>query len=164
MSIQTPVHICEYMVSLIPDGIKTILEPTPGEGNLVRFLKNLNYQVIAPNNFWNWKQERMDAIIMNPPFTHNELIYDNAPEHIKKLKGAKIGYWFLFKMLELSDIIIALVPWYTIINSSGRTQRLLDFGLISITNLSRSTFPVRVQTCILQLKKGYQGKTSFKNL
>ena len=56
------------------------------------------------------------------------------------------------------------MPWYILINSSRRIGKMKSFGLISITNLPRSTFPgTRVQTCILDLKKGYQGKTEFRN-
>jgi len=162
MNFQTPTYICKYMISLIPDGVKTILEPTPGLGNIISEL-NGKYDIIAPNNYFDWKQKRVDCIVMNPPFTDKETIYNNAPEYIKKLKGAKIGYWFLFHALDLSDNIIALVPWYTIINSKKRVDVLQRFGLISITNLPRSVFKnVRVQTCILQLKNGYCGPTEFK--
>ena len=33
---QTPVEVCEYMASLIPDTAINVLEPTPGYGNIVR--------------------------------------------------------------------------------------------------------------------------------
>jgi len=33
---QTPPAVCKYMAGLIPLKAKTILEPTEGEGNLVR--------------------------------------------------------------------------------------------------------------------------------
>jgi hypothetical protein len=36
MDFQTPDYICEYMASFLPDNAGRILEPTPGEGNLVR--------------------------------------------------------------------------------------------------------------------------------
>ena len=50
MDFQTPPEICKYMVSLIPSGCKTILEPTKGEGNIVKEL--VNYKVTAPDNFF----------------------------------------------------------------------------------------------------------------
>lgn len=35
---QTPVNVCDYMVSLLPGGVRSVLEPTPGTGNLVKSL------------------------------------------------------------------------------------------------------------------------------
>lgn len=32
---QTPPEVCKYMVSLIPEGVISVLEPTPGVGNIV---------------------------------------------------------------------------------------------------------------------------------
>jgi len=43
---QTPEIICNFMARLLPDGIVTVLEPTPGRGNLARALAG--YQVTAP--------------------------------------------------------------------------------------------------------------------
>ena len=37
---QTPESICRYMADMIPAGSKTILEPTPGIGNLVRAIES----------------------------------------------------------------------------------------------------------------------------
>ena len=65
MDFQTLESVCKYMVSLIPDGISTVLEPTPGKGNLVRALNG--YQVTAPSEFWD-VSGRFDAVVMNPPF------------------------------------------------------------------------------------------------
>lgn len=164
MNFQTPKNVINYMVSLIPIGIKTVLEPTPGDGNIKKKLIEKGYQVIAPENFWDWKQDFVDCVVMNPPFTDRELFSKNAPENICKLSGAKVGYWFLFKMMELSDNIIALMPWYTIINSGmKRTAQLIEFGMVSVTNLPRSIFKIRVQVCIIMLRKGYRGKTEFIN-
>lgn len=49
---QTPVPVCKYMVSLIPAGARTVLEPTPGMGNLVNQLSG--YEVTAPANYSIW--------------------------------------------------------------------------------------------------------------
>ena len=35
---QTPIDVAEYMVSLLPINVKTVLEPTPGIGNVVAAL------------------------------------------------------------------------------------------------------------------------------
>lgn len=48
------------------------------------------------------------------------------------------------------------------INSEKRTSDICDFGLISITHLPRNVFKgSRVQCCILQLSKDFNGITQF---
>jgi type I restriction-modification system DNA methylase subunit len=84
---------------------------------------------------------------MNPPFSPMTL-----------------GYQILYNCINMSDNIIALMPWLTIINSERRTKKIIDFGLKSITHLPRNIFPgSRVQTCILEIKKGYSGDIKFIN-
>lgn len=147
MDFQTLPWVCGYMVALLPLGVTTVLEPTPGQGNLVNALCHKNFKVTAPQNFWK-VSGRFDAICMNPPFTPMAL-----------------GYRILFAALEMSDIVIALMPWLTLINSEKRTNTLKTYGLKSVTHLPRSAFPgSRVQTCILHLQKGYRGATEFKFL
>jgi len=141
---QTPEWCCDLMVSMIPDGVNTVLEPTPGLGNIVRSLHKKNYNVIYPDNFWD-VDGRFDAVVMNPPFT-----------------PMKKGYEILYKVMEMSDIIIALMPWLCMINSEKRTRDIMEFGLKSITHLPRRTFKgSRVQTCILNMRKGYRSNTIF---
>ena len=49
---QTPISVCEYMVSLMPEGnCGKILEPTPGEGNIVNVLKDLRTGKEKPYKF-----------------------------------------------------------------------------------------------------------------
>lgn len=148
---QTPEHVCKYMASIIPNqpNLK-ILEPTKGNGNLVIALKKKG-EVFAPDNFYTydkWKRQWFDYIVMNPPFS-----------------PMKQGYEILNTCMLMSDNIIALMPYLVIINGEKRTQQIMDFGLKSITHLPRSTFKgSQVQTCILEMKKGYLGKTEFKLL
>lgn len=142
---QTPEPICEYMVNFLPLGVLTVLEPTPGKGNLVRALHN--YHVTAPKEF-SEISGYFDAVVMNPPFS-----------------PMQEGYRILYSVMKMSDIIIALMPWLTIINSKRRTHDILDYGLQSITHLPRSVFPgARVQTCILEMCKGYIGKHNIQFL
>jgi len=145
VNFQTPIATCNYMVSLLPNNIKTVLEPTPGQGNIVKALAN--YNVTAPTtDFWK-VSGTWDAIVMNPPFT-----------------PMNMGYKILFKCMEMSDVIIALMPWLTMINSERRTKRIMDFGLKSITHLPRNTFKgSRVQTCVLEMIHGYKQECIFKN-
>lgn len=124
-----------------------ILEPTKGIGNLVKALKHKG-NVIAPDgDFFEMKERRFDWIVMNPPFT-----------------PMKTGYKILYKCMGMSDNIVALMPWLTLINGEKRTRDIINFGLVSITHLPRTTFKgSRVQTCILHMKKGYTGNTRFIN-
>lgn len=145
MDFQTRPDVCDYMVSLLPEGVATVLEPTPGEGNLVSALRSAGYNVTAPDNFWDMYYDNFDAVVMNPPFT-----------------PMSVGYDILERCTRMSDIVITLMPWLTIINSERRTQKLMQFGLRSITHLPRSVFPgARVQTCILNLQHNYCGITEF---
>ena len=148
MDFQTPIYVCDYMVSLLPPRCYKILEPTPGEGNLVRAIlkKDHGTEVHATKDFW--KVEGVfDAIVMNPPFSPMD-----------------VGYKILDKCMEMSENIIALMPWLTMINSEKRTKKIMEFGLISITHLPRNVFKgSRVQTCILRMSKSYAGITSFYN-
>lgn len=140
MEFQTPIPVCKYMVSLLSEFVIRVLEPTPGEGNIVSVLKDKNYEVISFKDFW-MEQGNFDAVVMNPPFTPMEL-----------------GYKILYKCMDMTDEIIALMPWLTIINSEKRTKDILEYGLQSITHLPRRVFKgSRVQTCILQMKRGYKG-------
>lgn len=82
---------------------------------------------------------------MNPPFT-----------------PMKTGYEILYRCMEMSNNIIALMPWLTLINSEKRTAKIFEYGLISVTHLPRNVFPgSRVQTCILQMQKFYNKETRF---
>lgn len=140
---QTPENTCNYMVSLLPSGVKTVLEPTPGEGNLLRALAV--YDVTAPVDFWKISGT-WDAIVMNPPFTPMDT-----------------GYKILFRCMDMADIVIALMPWLTLINSERRTKRIIEYGLKSVTHLPRNTFKgSRVQTCVLEMVRDWQQGCNFR--
>lgn len=144
---QTPDSICEYMCSFLPKNAGTILEPTAGKGNLVKVLEKYG-TVIVPEDFYKLKENKFDWIVMNPPFTQ-----------------MKQGYEILYKCMEMSDNIIALMPYLSIINGEKRLQYIMDYGLKSITHLPRSVFKnCRVQTCILEMARDHQGDTIFKQL
>lgn len=146
MDFQTPENVCNYMASFLPQKAGFILEPTPGMGNLVKVCSRCGI-VTAPEDFFKMEKTRFDWIVMNPPFT-----------------PMAVGYKILYECMEMSDNIIALMPWLTLINGAKRTKDIMDFGLVSITHLPRKIFDGnRVQTCILEMRKGYKGKTEFKN-
>ena len=156
---QTPPPVCKYMVSLLPPGVKTICEPTPGEGNLVRALSD--YDVITfPDYFAADKKQRFDAIVMNPPFSTKTAF--GVPANFKKV-GMGLGYHILNQCMEMTDNVIALMPMFTISDSDRRQKHLKNYGLISITALPRKTFQyARIQTVVLQLQHGYLGPTEYK--
>lgn len=145
---QTPEKICEYMASFLPENAGLILEPTPGKGKLVNSLLDKG-EVIAPENFFLLdKNQQFDWVVMNPPFS-----------------PMKEGYKILYQCMDMTKNIIALMPYLTIINGEKRTKDIMNWGLKSITHLPRSTFKgSRVQTCILEMKKGWGENTIFKLL
>lgn len=155
---QTPPDVCKFMAGLIPPGAKKLLEPTPGEGNLVAELDD--YEVTAPENFFALDTAHFDCIIMNPPFSMKYAF--GVPENIN-LNGFRLGYYILLECMKMSDHIIALMPLFTISDSDVRLRLLKTFGLKSITILPRKTFKyVRIQTAVFELVKGYDKPTIFE--
>lgn len=161
MPFQTPPPVCDYMASMLcgpkHNAAGQILEPTPGEGNLVAALKRRhpNAEVIAPADFFDLlpglingqiQYPRYDHIVMNPPFT-----------------PIITGWKFLQHCMQMSDHIVCLLPWFIVINSERRLKILTDFGLQSITHLPRTAFAQsRIQCCVLHLRRAHKGETIFK--
>lgn len=161
---QTPPDVAKYMAGLIPLNSKHILEPTQGEGNLVSAialspeLKNIT--IHHPEDFFKLKRKKFDCIVMNPPFSEKHAF--GIPKNLD-LKGMRLGYYMLTRCMEMSDSVIALMPWFTVIDSDVRMRALTEFGLKSITALPRKTFNYsRIQTCVLELQKDWPEITPFK--
>lgn len=141
MDFQTPPDVCEYMASLVPEGITRVLEPTAGEGNLVRALEKRGLEVVAPDDFWLLEPGEFECVVMNLPFT-----------------PMLEGYRILYECMYISPYVIALMPWFTLINSDRRYVRISAWGIRSVTHLPRVVFPgKRVQTCVLELDRHYDG-------
>jgi len=159
MEFQTPVQVCKYMASLVPAGTKTVLEPTPGIGNLVAHLAD--YEVTAPSDYFLLdKKRRFDCVVMNPPFSSKSAF--NVPDHLHKA-GMRLGYHILTECMGMSDNVIALMPWFTLSDSDVRLRALKKYGMKSLTALPRKTFEyVRIQTVVIELQKGFTGETTFK--
>ena len=66
---QTPIEICEFMASFLPENPGSILEPTPGQGNLLKVLSKYGSVTIPKDDFFKMEKSNYDWIIMNPPFT-----------------------------------------------------------------------------------------------
>jgi hypothetical protein len=154
---QTPLMVAKYMCDMIPSGAVEVLEPTPGDGNILKFLDG--YQVTAPDNYFMLQHRRFDCVVMNPPFSSTYVF--GQPDSYKET-GMKIGYRLLFECMEMSDSVIALMPWFLILDSSVRLSKLKSFGIKSITALPRKTFQyARIQCAIFELQKGFAGTTMF---
>lgn len=158
---QTPVWVGEYMASLIPSGSRFLLEPTPGLMQLVNILIERGYDVTAPADYWLLdKTQRYDCIVANLPFS-SKTFFNCPPQYDDK--GMVVAYDTMRQLMSMSDNSILLMPWFTISDSDVRLRMLKAYGLISVTPLPRKTFQyARIQTCILQLQKGYIGNTEFK--
>lgn len=148
---QTPDWVCDIMTARILDLYgehpNTILEPTQGEGNLVRSIKrmNPNSTIYTPKDFFTFNK-RIDLIVGNPPFS-----------------PMSIGYDILERCFKLSDNIIMLMPWLSLINSVKRTLLYKERGLRTVIHLPRNAFKgSRVQTCILLFKRGYTYKIELE--
>jgi type I restriction-modification system DNA methylase subunit len=79
---QTPYEVCRYMVSLIPVTAKTILEPTPGIGNMIAAIEGRfeDINITAPDDFFLLdRNKKYDVVIGNPPFTSKSADLTNAP-------------------------------------------------------------------------------------
>lgn len=99
---------------------------------------------------------------MNPPFSSKSAYMQNAPANLNKV-GMRLGYYILTECMEMSNYVIALMPWFTISDSDVRLRYLKDFGLKSLTALPRKTFQyARIQTVVIELSKGYSRQTEFK--
>ena len=143
MEFQTPPWVCDLMVEYVQDVIEfpdTILEPTQGEGGLVKAINSVypTSKIYTPHDFFTFDRQ-VDIVVGNPPFS-----------------PMSVGYDILERCFEFSDNIIMLMPWLSIINSVKRTCRYRERGLKTVIHLPRNAFKgSRVQTCILVFQNGY---------
>jgi hypothetical protein len=146
---QTPLWVCDFLASLLPSSVENVLEPTPGAGNLVNALERAGKIVTAPDEFFDLPvTSYFDAVVMNPPFTPRNLCYE-----------------ILFRCMEMSEIVIALVPYDTLSNGFRRHKKIMRYGLRSITHLPRSVFPgARTQICVLEMHRCYSGVTVYRTV
>lgn len=160
---QTPPAICDYMVSMLTEKHIEILEPTPGLGQLADAVSRTGRACLRADDFFLLDPKlNFDAVVMNPPFSSHSAFLENAPKDIE-FKGMRIGYHILFECMKKADTIIALMPWLTIADSDVRLRALKSYGLKSLTPLPRKTFEyARIQTCVIELERGYEGETIFK--
>lgn len=160
---QTPERICRYMVNLLAiDCCVEVLEPTAGKGNIVAALRASDFDVYAPENFWLMEKRRFAACVMNPPFSRKFANMFGAPAHLHK-HGMKVGYYILEECMEMTDEVVALMPWFLLSDSDVRSRKLERFGIVGLHALPRSTFGyVRIQTVIVHLRRGWGEDIKFK--
>lgn len=158
---QTPMAVAHYMAEMIPLKARWVYEPCSGSGNLSAAAASAGCNVIESENFFATDfNKRYDAIIMNPPFSARHM--HGVPDDMRE-KGMRAGYWVLNKCMYMSNHVIALMPWFILLDSDVRLRKLMKFGLKSVTALPRKTFNyARIQTCVLELHRGYKGKTEYK--
>jgi hypothetical protein len=154
---QTPKLVCERMAGILRSYGKavyggSVLEPTPGRGNLVTELQTIpGCQVVVPEkDFWDAgiQDAKYNAVVGNPPFS-----------------PMSVGYKILFRCMDISDVVIMIVPWLTFINSDKRAQKIMEYGLRAVIHLPRTVFRgSRIQCCILSLNRGYRGHTELSYL
>ncbi len=146
---QTPEWLANYMASFIPENAGTILEPTPGAGNLVKAIQGKG-SITAPKDFFKLSMDlRFDWCIMNPPYNPRSLCNS-----------------IFLQCMEQCDNIIALIPYDTITNAQKRHRKIMHFGLKEIIHIDRyKAFKnIRVNICIMIMERGYKGETIFKSL
>lgn len=161
LDFQTPPLLCDYVVGLLPDSVRTVLEPFPGIGNMVTALKKgERFQIDAPENYFALEPKRYDAIVMNPPFS--ETTFENLPESLRG-SGMRAGYAVFFECLQKTDICLAIMPTFVMLDSDKRMRNMLDFGMKSVTFLPRRTFGfIRVQTAVFEMVKGWHSSREFR--
>jgi len=164
--IQTPIWLVKEMVKMIPRGTKTVLDPTPGNGNIVKECKLSKFKIESVEDIFKIRNGfRVDCVVMNPPFSKKNLFMKTYNSKVDSLKESHVGYYILEVCMGISDNIICIMPWYYIINSVKRTEKLKKYGLLKIVNLPRKTFKaIRVQTCLVVLVRGYKSHTIFENM
>ena len=164
---QTPDYVADYMVSLIKEEPRLVLEPSIGEGNLVkalwkRFPKchvlgfdtkqttlkddrleffKLDFMKVKDSYLLDTIGYRFDLILANPPFT-----------------PMLLSYGFFEKLINIQKRGVYILPYLFLINSNSRPKKYSQIvNVKNIINLPRNVFKnARIQSCILDV---YDGET-----
>lgn len=146
MTDQTPEWLCKEMASRVPGWVETILEPTPGDGNLTRALLPGNYSLTLPRDIFSYRGS-WDCVVMNPPFSPGKLCNE-----------------ILEKVMSATDYIITVLLWTNLTASDKRFKRIQEFGLKRVTHLPRRTFGNSTQCCLLEMQRGFGKECIFDAL
>ena len=150
------------MVDLIDKEPKLVLEPSIGQGNLVKALwrKFPNTKVIAydimdsplkDDRLIFYKQDFLSANIDYTP----DLILSNPP-----FTPMTLSYQFFNKCIKIQKRGIYILPYLFLINSTNRPKIYSkNINIKNIIHLPRSIFKnSRIQCCILNI---YEGTTNI---
>jgi len=123
---ETPVHAINPILKYIPNGVKTIWEPTYGKGAIGNVLEDQGYNVIKTDKFpktddtskfdflTDMMEDDYDMLIFNPPFS--------------------LKTQFLQKVVALNKPFMFICP--TSIMETATRSALINKHQISIINLS----------------------------
>jgi hypothetical protein len=136
----------ETMADLLPNSVQSVLELTQGQGRLFQVFCSRGYEVISQERCEGINPSpRLDGVLIIPPF-------------IQRVENE-----YLKIAMDASDIVLALMPRFTLMISAGRTAELVKWGLRSLTHFLWPTFmDSQVQSCIFQLERGYKGIIEIK--
>ncbi|WP_017725846.1 Eco57I restriction-modification methylase domain-containing protein [Halalkalibacterium ligniniphilum] len=206
----TPEDVADLMVSIAMDSNpQTILEPCFGEG---AFLESINKKVNNKNvriigveidpvlygkvndkslnmelyntDFFDF-EEKVDSIVMNPPYIRQELLKKEMPKFLSKEKiwerlpltenmispRSNLYIYFFIKawaLLKNHGEIIAIVPNTWMAAEYGRSFKeflLSNFWIKSIIQFNKDVFPnADVDSCIIHLVKNSECINKDSNL
>lgn len=208
----TPVDVANLMVSIAIDSKpKTILDPCFGEGIFIKSInrrvkdnsikikgveidpvlyKKVKESLIGLNidlynmDFFDVK-DKVDCIIMNPPYIRQELLNGDLPKFLNKEKirerlsltnsiissRSNLYIYFFIKALELLNFngeIIAIIPntWMAAEYGQSFKEFLINnFWIKSIIYFNKDVFPdADVDSCIIHLSKNLNSISTPTNL
>lgn len=161
---QTPMYVADYMVELINYKPNLVLEPSIGQGNLVKALwkkypecKVIGYDIeetpLIDERLTFIKQDFLKADIDFKP----DLILSNPP-----FSPMCLSYNFFDKLVKIQKRGVYILPYLFLINSNSRPHKYSEeIDIKNIINLPRTVFKnSRIQSCILDV---YDGKTLLTN-
>ena len=143
----TPDWLCEKICSMF-NIVGDVLEPCKGEGAFMNHLpKNTEWcEITEGRNYYDYNK-KVDWIVTNPPYSD----FNRFLEH----------------SFNLAENIVLVLPLSKMFKSMGTIKSIMNYGgIVSVHFLSSSKagFPFGFPSGIFHLKRGYNGKTLFKEL
>ena len=145
----TPDHIAEKICLMFKSNIKgKVLEPCKGEGAFLKYLPKgtLWCEITEGRNYYDFN-EKVDWIITNPPYSDFNRFLDHS--------------------FDLAENIVLLTPVGKLMKSIGTLRKIFEYGGIvecHFIGASKCGFPFGFPCGVYYLKRGYKGRTLFKEL
>lgn len=163
----TPPQVAQMMVDLIPKGTRTILEPSCGNGAILRLLPDhaVGLEIDpkltdTPTDFFDYSTDnKFDCVIMNPPYIRAK----NIEGKTVGLSGhANMYAHFIWKsVLHLTEngCIICIVPteiWYATGNKELNDLMFSQGTVTDLIRFKKSPFlpSVTQEVCIFKWVRG----------